>query len=213
MSDPGNESVERLREQVIDQLSNGYSQDFLSEREFEERVEQATGAQTHQELRSLILDLPVASSPNPPATMDRTADHPAMIEDSRAEHETLILAVFSGSERKGVWEAPRTIHAVSMFGGTDLDFREARIPRGGVRIHAFAVFGGIDITVPEDVNVVVNGAGVFGGFGGRTHRVDGGPGAPTITVDGLAMFGGVDVKVKSRDSVKRRRGRRHKWLE
>ncbi len=199
-SDP---SLERLRDHVIEQLTTGYSRDFLNEQEFEQRIENATAAATHQELRRLILDLPVAGSPNAPAprgTTDLTGNPQSsyIVNDQGAARESTVIAIFSGADRKGVWDPPKTLNVVAIFGGSDIDLRDARIPAGGITINVAALFGGVDVIVPEDLNVVVSGAGIFGGFDGKNRKVSDDPRTPTIKVEGVAIFGGVDIKIKPR---------------
>lgn len=206
MSDPTNDSLERLREQVIEQLSTGYSRDLLSETEFEERLETATGADTHSDLRALIVDLPLAGSPNPPAVQGATPPEPVAdrstfpINTGEVRKESTVIAIFSGSDRKGLWDPPKTLNVVAMFGGSDIDLRDAHFPPGGMTINAVAMFGGVDIIVPEGINVEVSGAGIFGAFdeGKRKTRPRPIPGAPTIKIEGVAIFGGVDIKYKER---------------
>ncbi|MFP4113549.1 MAG: DUF1707 SHOCT-like domain-containing protein [Spirochaetota bacterium] len=203
MSDSSNESLERLREHVIEQLSTGYSRDFLSEHEFEQRLETATAASDHSELRSLLVDLPLAGAPNPPAVSG--SESPAWrtsetfpINTGEVSDESTVIAIFSGSDRKGLWYPPKTLNVVALFGGSDIDLREAVFPPGGLKITAVAMFGGVDIIVPEGINVEVSGAGIFGAFEGKARKEPPIPGAPTVRVDGIAFFGGVDIKYKRR---------------
>lgn len=201
MSDPRNDSLERLREHVIEQLSTGYSRDFLSEEEFEQRLETATGADRHAELRSLIVDLPLAGSPNPPAVPSDSsvaADGLERFAVNRGEvpGESTLVAIFSCADRKGVWSPPRTLNVLAVFGGSDIDLREAHFPPGGITIKAFAMFGGVDIIVPEGTNVEVSGAGIFGAFEAGRRKSPAIPGAPAVRVEGAAIFGGVEVRFK-----------------
>ena len=189
--------MERFREEVIEKLSSSYSCDHLNVEEFEQRVEQATAAGTHEELRKLLMDLPLAGAPNPLVEMP-AGRRGYLINDGDAANESTVIAIFSGAERKGVWDPPKVLNVIAMFGGSDIDLRQARIPAGGIRINAFALFGGVDIIVPEDLNVEASGAGIFGGFDGKNHRGSNDPLTPTVKVNGLAMFGGVDVKIKRR---------------
>ncbi|MGM9632086.1 MAG: LiaF transmembrane domain-containing protein [Eubacteriales bacterium] len=76
------------------------------------------------------------------------------------------------------------------FGGIKCDLRKAIIDRDCV-IKVCAAFGGIDILVPENVNIKSNTVSVFGGV---DNKIANKQGAPTIYIDGLAIFGGVDVK-------------------
>ena len=91
----------------------------------------------------------------------------------------------SGKEFKG-----KNINAV--FGGLKLDLREAKI-KEDVIINATAVFGGIDILVPEDVLVETKSNSFFGGISNKKKSTPK-DGAPTIYVNGVAMFGGIEVK-------------------
>ena len=203
MIDSGGKSLERLREQVIEQLSTGYSRDFLSEEEFEQRLETATGAKSHSELRHLVFDLPPAGAPNAPAVTGEASLGPGALERfvvNRGEvaDESSVIAIFSGTDRKGVWDPPKKLNVLAVFGGSDIDLREARFPPGGLTINAVALFGGVDIVVPEGTNVVMSGAGIFGAFEAGKRKIAAISGAPTVKVEGAAIFGGVGVKFKER---------------
>ena len=121
-----------------------------------------------------------------------------MINDGAVQSESVAIAIFSGAERKGVWDPPRTLNAIAVFGGCEIDLREARIPAGGMTINAAVLFGGLEVIVPEDLNIQVNGAGIFGGFGGKSRKASNDPRTPTVKISGVAIFGGVDVKIKRR---------------
>ena len=209
MSDSSNDStqasVERLRERVIDRLTTGYSEDLLSEGEFEDRLRDANHAETHAELRQLIADLPADSTTDTPATTGSRAarrrdgealDDLVSINYGTVEQDQSVVAVFSGADRKGVWAPPRNLNVLTVFGGSDIELHEANLPPEGLTIQAFAFFGGVDITVPEEVNVRIGGAGIFGAFDAKKRRREPIPGAPTITVNGAAIFGAVEVKYK-----------------
>jgi len=193
-------SLERFREEAIEKLSASYASDHLTQTEFEERVEQATSASSHQELRRLLMDLPVVSTPNPPAPtgsgMPDLRMKTSIVPDSQASRESSIISIFSGASLKGVSDPSRSLNVVAFFGGSDIDLRDARIPAGGITINVFAMFGGVDIIVPDDLNVEVNGAGIFGGFDGKNHHASDNPLTPTVKVNGVAFFGGANVKIK-----------------
>ncbi len=80
--------------------------------------------------------------------------------------------------------------ADAVFGGLDLDLRDAVIEDGAV-IEATAIFGGIDIKVPQGVNVKVKRTELFGGAKSYISNKDGNP---VLYVNALCMFGGVDIK-------------------
>ena len=80
-------------------------------------------------------------------------------------------------------------------GGGEIDLRDARFTERAVTIHIVAILGGCEVIVPEDATVRVTGVGILGAF---EHSDSGGGTAdgPVITIDGLALLGGVDVKRK-----------------
>lgn len=101
-------------------------------------------------------------------------------------------AIFSGSSYKYAGEkfVGTTINAV--FGGVDIDLRDAVIDEDVV-INATAIFGGIDIIVPSHVRVKVSNVPIFGGVDNKAaYSAD--PDAPTIYLNSTCMFGGIDIK-------------------
>lgn len=84
----------------------------------------------------------------------------------------------------------RNLNAI--FGGLKLDLREAKIEED-VIINASAIFGGIEILVPENVFIETKSNSIFGGV---SNKKSGAPKekAPTIYVNGMALFGGIEVK-------------------
>jgi hypothetical protein len=61
-----------------------------------------------------------------------------------------------------------------------------------VEISGFWCFGGLDIKVPEGIEVRDQTAGIFGGTDVRDIG-DPAPGAPTLVIKGVSLFGGVSV--------------------
>lgn len=101
-------------------------------------------------------------------------------------------AIFAGNEYHVRGEKFMGTSINAIFGGVELDLREAIIDEDVV-INATAAFGGIDITVPGNVNVKVSNIPVFGGVSnkaGRTYNES----LPTIYVNSTCMFGGIDIK-------------------
>lgn len=99
-------------------------------------------------------------------------------------------AVFSGQNMKFDGEVFEGAEITAAFGGVKCDLRNAFIQKDCV-IQATAVFGGIDIFVPENVNVKVNSTSIFGGISNKTSTKKD---AVTIYINGICMFGGVDVR-------------------
>jgi hypothetical protein len=114
-----------------------------------------------------------------------------------------------GTHRSGQWVAAERNVGLAIMGGTTLDFREAALPRGVTDVHAIAICGGVEILVPPWLRVETSGVGIMGGF---DHRHDApapdDPDAPVLRISGIALMGGVDVKVRlpgesARESRKR----------
>lgn len=109
------------------------------------------------------------------------------LESASGEH----AAVFSHIERRVTDQNLEKMKVVAVFGGFQLDLRPAGIKGDQALIHADAVFGGIEIVVPEDWEVVPQGAGVFGGFADQTRPPD--APAKRLIVTGAAVFGGIVI--------------------
>jgi hypothetical protein len=75
------------------------------------------------------------------------------------------------------------------FGGGTLDLRDAVLDPAGATLRANALFGGGNLIVPSDWRVVTKLVGI-GGAG--DSRPDGNQpeGAPTLRLEGTAIFGG-----------------------
>jgi Domain of unknown function (DUF5668) len=90
---------------------------------------------------------------------------------------------------------------VSIFGGFDVDLREADLLGDIAEIEVVTIFGGGDIRVPPNWEIVMDTVGIFGGCGDRTRHPDppiaGGSTVPPVKkliIKGVAIFGGLNVK-------------------
>ncbi|MDO5480141.1 MAG: LiaF-related protein [Candidatus Saccharibacteria bacterium] len=101
-------------------------------------------------------------------------------------------AVFGGTNINMAGKEFKGKNLSAVFGAIKLDLREAKI-KEDVIINATAVFGGIDIYVPDNVVVETKSNSFFGGVSNKTTFKAKGK-APTIYVNGMALFGGVEVK-------------------
>ena len=96
--------------------------------------------------------------------------------------------------------------AVSVFGGTEIDFTAAPLAYGETKITVISVFGGAEIRVPDGVAVRVTGVSIFGGadvlkrgsggvFSVNRYETPGYDQAPRrLHIDATSVFGGVNVK-------------------
>jgi hypothetical protein len=136
------QSVELLRSAVVDGR--------LTLEEFTERVELAQVARTDLELAALAQDLP-ASAPS--------AGVPAGNAGGPATERH--RAFCSRISRSGPWSLPAHGSYSSIFGTINLDLRQARLSADLTEIDVFNLFGTVTVTVPEGVEVSVDGGGLF----------------------------------------------------
>jgi len=78
------------------------------------------------------------------------------------------------------------------YGGGILDLRQAVLDPQGARLTVQTVFGGFQLAVPESWRVETAVRGIGGVGDGRPH-VERPEDAPTLTIDGLALFGGIGI--------------------
>ena len=100
----------------------------------------------------------------------------------------------------------------SLAGGADFDLREARWAGAECVLTVNAFMGGATIVVGPDVDVVMEGIGIMGGFDDNATG-PGSPGAPVIIIDGFAFWGGVDVKRRPTKAEAERRRLERKQLK
>jgi Domain of unknown function (DUF1707)/Cell wall-active antibiotics response 4TMS YvqF len=178
------------REQVATVLNTAYAEGRLTREEHDERLNQLMAAKTFDDLipitRDLVVRRSAAPAPAPPAAFD-------VDTRSQSEEPSKLIAIFSGVDRNGKWRVRKRNQVLALFGGVNLDLREAVFEGATIEVSTFCCFGGLDIKVPEGMDVRNEVAGIFGG----TEVKDVGdpiPGAPTVVVKGLTLFGGVTVR-------------------
>ena len=201
------------RQKAIDALCEHFANDALSVEEFEGRVDRAHKAESTEELKRLLADLPTGDLPvrtggGPSTAIERIE---ASVPSTRVKERGFMVAVLGGVERKGRWIPARQNYAVSLLGGVVLDFREALLPPGETEVWVFTKLGGAEIIVPPGLAVDSDGIAILGGFEHRQDAVfDGDAEAPRLRIRGLAILGGVEVAVRhpgetERDAKRRRR--------
>ncbi|MBU3686356.1 MAG: DUF1707 domain-containing protein [Mycobacterium sp.] len=167
---------------VAQLLAEAAANGRLSVPEYERRLVRAYAATSYGELERLGYDLPEALE------FRRGPCRPAP--------STVLLALLSGFERRGRWCVPGRLTTVTVFGGGMVDLRHADFTSPRVQINAYAILGRVTIVLPPEVNVEVRGVAVLGGLD-RTVG-PGAPGAPTVTVRGFSLGGGVSVRRRPR---------------
>ena len=107
-----------------------------------------------------------------------------------------IDAIFGGSKRVVTSQDFQGGEVVAVFGGVELDLRQAGMTGDSAVVEINAIFGGVEIKIPRNWSAVVEGVGIFGGYADNSYQPDPaqGPGVKQLIVRGVAAFGGVDVK-------------------
>jgi hypothetical protein len=188
------------RERVANVLREAAGDGRLTMDELDERLDAVYAAKTYAELEPITHDLPGAGATYVPASAPVSAGDPARFGGVGTSSGA--VAIMGGFSRKGDWTIPKDFTAFCLMGGGEIDLREARFAEREVAIHIVAIMGGCEIIVPEDATVRVTGVGIMGAFDHSTAG-SGTPGGPVITVNGLAIMGGVDVKRRPPKKSKR----------
>lgn len=177
------------RHRAVDRLSAAFAEGRLTPEEFDERSTAALAARTQGDLDQLTADLPAVSSspvaaPGGPLPAGRRGDG-------------RLIAVFGGVERKSRWWPGLSMSCVAIFGGAELDFRQAVVSSRSLTMRVLAVFGGVEITVPDDWSVSMSGISLFGG---REIKGDPSTAEPTVHLhlQATAVFGGITVRHRRR---------------
>ena len=201
------------RERVANVLREAAGDGRLTMDELDERLDAVYAAKTYAELEPITHDLPDAGAAHAPA--QSAPRDPARFGGTATSSGA--VAILGGFSRKGDWVVPKEFTAFLLMGGGEIDLRDARFAEREVSIHIVAILGGCEVIVPEDATVYVTGIGILGAFE-HTDAGAGSPDGPVITINGVALLGGVDVKRKptlesSREARQQRLDARRDRLE
>lgn len=203
-------SVREARERTISRLTDAFAVDDLDLEEFERRISLAHRAESLKELEPLVADLPAPSATSALVPASPTTAVTVRRAGSGRATQTMV-AILSGTVRKGRWSAPRLIRVISVMGGTQLDFREAELEPGETHVMVFSLMGGCEIIVPPGLAVDMDGISIMGGFEhlerAPQHRD---PDAPYLRVSGVVCMGGVNITTRLVGESERDARRREK---
>jgi len=169
------------RDETLRILGEHASVGRLTLDELEERSGRALAAKTRGDLATLTGDLPREAGQGRPA--------PA----AARKPVRWMVAIMSGSHRRGRFRAVGSINAVSIMGGDDIDLREAEIEGGELTINLFALMGGANIYVPDSVELDVGGLSLLGGNTEIGSDRPARPGAPVIRLRAWNLMGGATI--------------------
>jgi hypothetical protein len=175
------------RERSIALLRDAVGEGRLTLEEFTERVELVHCARTDRELANLARDLPTreAATTGPGPAAATSLDAPAEQHRAFCSHLT----------RSGPWSLPLR-SSRSIFGTIDLDLREARLAGKETSIEVYNLFGTVTVIVPEGVEVVVRGGGLFASQKIESPERPPASGAPRLTIDTRGPGGTLHVRTR-----------------
>ncbi len=175
-------------------INSALAEGRLTADEHGQRLDAIYAAKTHGELAPLLADLPGQQAMAPvTATSDQLA---------RSRRGGRIVAIFGGATRKGAWHAEPVIDVLTVFGGAELDFREAVLPGKEVTLRATSVLGGVEVTVPPEMRVIDNGSAILGGREIKGGPESVGPDSPVLRIEGICVLGGIEVRRKERKGAR-----------
>ncbi|MFF9586840.1 DUF1707 domain-containing protein [Streptomyces achromogenes] len=169
------------RDRVVELLTIAAGDGRLTPAELDERVEAALTARTLGELAVLTADLPEEAGPAPAKEVVRIEQHGA------------------AATRSGGWTVPRRMEIESAWGDVTLDFSEAVIPYGTLRIDVDMQAGALRlITRP---GVVVDADSLAIDYGQIKVRPASGSAVPAVLrveIHGRLSFGRLEVRPRRR---------------
>ncbi len=113
----------------------------------------------------------------------------AAVDQDPAADEVDLVATFAPLEFASTASSFRGGSVTTWFGGGTVDLRGATLDPAGATLHANALFGGGSLIVPEDWRVETRLIGI-GGAGDSRPDGNRAEGAPTLRLEGTAIFGG-----------------------
>ena len=104
--------------------------------------------------------------------------------------------IFSGTKRRIDSQEFEGGKLTAVFGGVELDLRDADTKLDEMVLHVDAIFGGIEIRIPETWEVDPQITSILGGYDDKTvaPQLNGDQPPPVLIVRGSAVFGGVNLK-------------------
>lgn len=119
---------------------------------------------------------------------------PRFDKNINEEDKLNIKTFFSGAEVRSRSELFQGGTITAVFGGAEIDLRDATFDPTGAQLEITTVFGGVEIRVPENVHVVIKGMPIFGGWEDLTRRKSTEENLIMLKIHAVSVFGGVEIK-------------------
>lgn len=115
---------------------------------------------------------------------------PGRVPAPLTSHEQHFMLV-GGLTRSGRWTVPRKLTVICAVGGVDLDLSTADLPAGQVVLEHFSAVGGVEVTLPEHVDVRIEGLRLLGG---QNIAAAPGPFTTTLVIRSFGVVGEIRVR-------------------
>jgi len=117
-------------------------------------------------------------------------------EGSASDSTLNEVAIFGGGKRKVTTQDFKGGELTAIFGGFEIDLRYAGMTGDSAVLEINAIFGGAEVRIPDTWTAVVQGMGIFGGYGDESTAPNpaANPQVKRLFLKGTAVFGGVQVK-------------------
>jgi predicted membrane protein len=104
-------------------------------------------------------------------------------------------AILSGFKHRVMSQAFKGGELTAIFGGFELDLRQAAIEGNSAQLDLFILFGGGEIRVPEGWDVVVQVTAIAAGVDNKAATLPLEDGTrPKLVITGTMLFGGAEIK-------------------
>jgi hypothetical protein len=119
----------------------------------------------------------------------------AVVEGGSGETNVRDMALMGGVNRRTNSTALRSVDAVAVMGGVEVDLRQALAAGEEIEVDAFAFWGGVEILVPPTWEVVNKVVAVLGGAEDKSRTSELATGVPRtrVVVRGFAVMGAVEI--------------------
>jgi hypothetical protein len=113
---------------------------------------------------------------------------------TRSSGEFRSSHVFGGGREQVTSQDFQGGEVAAIFGGMELDLRDAGLARGRAVIDATVICGGIEVRVPKDWRVNIQTTTLFGGTENKRSQPGPEDARGELTITGTVLCGGIEVK-------------------
>jgi len=106
------------------------------------------------------------------------------------------ISIFGGSKiGQRHWRPGRKVWSIAIFGGCDMDFRQAELEEGVTKVVAISILGGHKVVVPQDMPVSLSGFSFLGGREMKRSKATeiAVTSAKALHINAISILGGFEV--------------------